>query len=100
MNLVLNAVEAMPAGGRLSVISQLEDCYYHIGIADTGKGIPEAIRDKVFDPFFTTKEDGTGLGLSIVYNIVTLHHGQISVESSDRGTTFWLKIPSRLSGQF
>lgn len=95
MNLILNAIEAMPEGGSLGVISHQDDGYYRIGISDTGKGIPEAFRDKIFDPFFTTKEDGTGLGLSIVYNIVTLHHGQINVESNERGTTFWLRIPSQ-----
>jgi signal transduction histidine kinase len=93
MNLVLNAIEAMPEGGTLTVASRNDDGHYIISVADTGQGIPEEIREKIFDPFFTTKGDGTGLGLSIVYNIVNLHSGDISFENNGAGTTFTMKIP-------
>lgn len=93
LNLVMNAVEAMPQGGTLTIASTFEGEHYRIGISDTGSGIPAAIRDKIYDPFFTTKEEGTGLGLSIVYNIMNIHHGHIDMQPSEKGTTFWLTIP-------
>ncbi len=93
LNLVINAIEAMPHGGKLTVASYLEDGHAIMSIADTGTGIPYEIRDKIFDPFFTTKPDGTGLGLSIVYNIIHLHGGDITFESNGDGTTFTIKIP-------
>ncbi|HAK88595.1 MAG: hypothetical protein A2077_06680 [Nitrospirae bacterium GWC2_46_6] len=93
LNLVLNAVEAMPEGGTLSVSSKVQEGNAFISVADTGTGIPEDIKDKIFDPFFTTKGDGTGLGLSIVYNIANLHNGEIDFKSNGEGTIFNLKIP-------
>ncbi len=93
LNLVLNAIEAMPDGGTLIVSSKLENGHAVVAVQDAGGGIPGDIKDKIFDPFFTTKSDGTGLGLSIVYNIVSLHNGEISFESNGKGTTFNLKIP-------
>lgn len=93
LNLILNAIEAMHDGGTLTISSKIENGSAVVIIGDTGSGIPEEIKDKIFDPFFTTKGDGTGLGLSIVYNIVSLHNGEISFESNGKGTTFTLKIP-------
>ncbi len=93
LNLVLNAIEAMPDGGTLTISSKMGNGSAVVSIGDTGSGIPEDIKDKIFDPFFTTKSDGTGLGLSIVYNIVSLHNGEISFESNGKGTTFTLRIP-------
>lgn len=93
LNLILNAIEAMPEGGTLSLSSKVHDGFALVSIGDTGTGIPEEIRDSIFDPFFTTKGDGTGLGLSIVYNIIHLHSGEVSFESNRNGTTFNLKIP-------
>ncbi len=93
LNLVLNAIEAMHDGGTLTISSKMENGSAVVGIGDTGSGISEDIRDKIFDPFFTTKGDGTGLGLSIVYNIASLHNGEISFESNGKGTIFTLKVP-------
>ncbi len=93
MNLAMNAIEAMPEGGTMKVSSRSDDGHYIISVSDTGRGIPEEILGKVFDPFFTTKGEGTGLGLSIVYNIASLHSGDISFESNGGGTTFIMKIP-------
>jgi len=93
LNLMINAIEAMPHGGKLTVSSYLENGHAIVSIADTGTGIPDEIRDRIFDPFFTTKPDGTGLGLSIVYNIVNLHEGDITFESNGDGTIFKINIP-------
>jgi len=93
LNLVLNAIEAMPGGGELTISSSVEDGKAVVSVKDTGSGMPEDVKDNIFDPFFTTKGDGTGLGLSIVYNIVNLHNGDISFESNGAGATFIMKIP-------
>jgi len=93
LNLVMNAIEAMPSGGRLTLASRVIDGQVEISVTDTGAGIPETIKDKVFDPFFTTKPEGTGLGLGIVYNIAQLHNGSVSFAGDTTGTTFTLKLP-------
>jgi GAF domain-containing protein len=91
-NLILNAVDAMPTGGTLTLATRVENNLPIVTVADTGVGIPEAIRGKIFDPFFTTKgPQGTGLGLSMTYGILTRHGARITVESREgRGTTFQL----------
>lgn len=96
INLVLNAVDAMPKGGKLSISSSSNDSSACIEIKDTGIGIPPENIDKIFDPFFTTKEPnkGTGLGLSVSYNIIKEHGGDIFVESLvNIGTKFIITIP-------
>jgi len=97
INLLLNALEAMPEGGRLEVESREEDGRIVVGIRDTGTGMTEEVQQKIFQPFFTTKEEmGTGLGLSIVYRIVDDHGGEIEVESvPGEGTGFTLYLPVR-----
>lgn len=94
INLIQNSVEAMPQGGKLSIraLPLKEDCL-DISISDTGHGISENIKDRIFLPFFTTKEKGTGLGLAIVHKIVVSHGGNILVESSEKGTTFRIRLP-------
>ncbi len=94
LNLILNAIQAMPDGGVLSVESSLQDSRIVVKISDTGAGIPEENRKKLFSPFFTTKKNGTGLGLAITYRIIENHRGSIDVASQPgRGTTFTVRIP-------
>lgn len=97
LNIILNAIQAMPAGGSLSVKSALQDdrtiC---VVVGDTGGGIPADKLENIFDPFFTLKENGTGLGLFTTYRIIQEHEGSIEVESSlEKGTRFTICLPIR-----
>ncbi|HYK90353.1 MAG TPA: ATP-binding protein [Acidobacteriota bacterium] len=102
LNLLLNALQAMPEGGLLS--SNAEEWHPGIGVAsgrwlqiricDSGVGIPASEIDRIFDPFFTTKRDGTGLGLSVCHGIVHRHEGEIDVTSEvGKGTTVSVRLP-------
>jgi two-component system NtrC family sensor kinase len=94
LNLVLNAIEAMPEGGTLTVRTGARPHFAVAEVQDTGIGIPDEIRPRLFEPFFTNKAAGTGLGLSISAHIVTQHGGQIEVESVEgKGSTFRVKLP-------
>jgi two-component system NtrC family sensor kinase len=96
INVVVNAIQAMPAGGTLTIKTMWQEGWVSILIEDTGQGIEKENMDKIFLPFFTTKEvdEGTGLGLSVVYGIVNEHGGSIEVDSKKgRGTTFEIKFP-------
>src|SRR5512143_2600178 len=94
LNLILNAIQAMPTGGSLTVESSLRDGMIVVNVTDTGTGISDENRRKLFSPFFTTKKNGTGLGLAITYRIIENHHGRIDVVSElGKGTTFTMKIP-------
>jgi len=104
LNLVFNAIEAMPHGGLLSIHSDLDSSSrsVEVEIRDTGCGIPEEHLGHIYDPFFTTKEagQGTGLGLSIVHGIVKAHQGDIQVDSQPgEGTTFVLSFPLDQEGE-
>ena len=95
LNLFLNARDAMPRGGWLSVVTRLEDERVVAEVADTGSGIPSEHLARIYDPFFTTKAigRGTGLGLSITYGIVHEHGGAIHCESEvGHGTRFTLSL--------
>jgi two-component system NtrC family sensor kinase len=96
MNILLNACDAMPSGGTLTLavhfFSGSRDV--EISVADTGTGIAPELLSRIFDPFFTTKEKGTGLGLSVVYGIVEKHGGSMRVESRvGQGTTMTIRLP-------
>lgn len=96
VNLIVNAVDAMPAGGELLISCLRDETRLHLRFADTGTGMPDDVRQKIFDPFFTTKgAQGTGLGLSVSYSIIERHEGSISVASEmDRGTVFTIDLPA------
>ncbi|MGQ0604331.1 MAG: ATP-binding protein [Anaerolineales bacterium] len=102
VNLIENALQAMAAGGHLTVTLRTTDrgahgCVVEVRIADTGPGIPEEIRKRIFEPYFTTRADGTGLGLPICKRIVTVHHGAINCESfPGTGTIFTVTLPVHL----
>ena len=95
LNIIFNAVDAMPEGGKLTIKAWQEDNQVILSVADTGVGIPDKMIANIFDPFFTTKgPDGVGLGLSITYGIITRHGGNIDVESSlGSGSTFYIRLP-------
>jgi signal transduction histidine kinase len=99
-NIILNAYEAMPTGGRLSIITRRKGRNQEVEFTDTGAGILPENLDRVFDPFFTTKSGGSGLGLSVVYGIIDRHDGKIEVASeSGKGTRFTIQFPpGRKSG--
>ena len=98
LNLFLNAIQAMPKGGSLSVrMRRVEHGFLRVDVSDTGPGIPPDDLDKIFEPFFTTKEPGkgTGLGLSVAYATLEQHQGRITVESSvGKGTIFSVFLPA------
>ena len=94
VNLVLNAVDAMPQGGTLTIGSRVKNGSIIIGFADTGVGIPKENLGRIFDPFYTTKEKGTGLGLAVSYSIVKKLNGSLTVESEPgKGTKFVITLP-------
>ena len=94
LNILLNGIEAMEPGGRLSVSTAQRDSVVEVVIEDTGRGIPQEALSRVFDPFYSTKERGTGLGLSIVHTIITEHGGRIALKSRPGlGTRCTLRFP-------
>ncbi len=98
-NLVLNALDAMPAGGTLTFKSSDAGETVRIEVADTGKGLTPEECSRLFTPYYTTKQLGTGLGLAIVQSVVSDHHGSISVSSEEgRGAAFRIDLPKRQSG--
>ncbi len=94
VNIILNSIEAMDAGGQLMIRLEKTSTEAIIKIADTGPGIPPEVADHIFDPFYTTKTKGTGLGLSVSYGIVKEHEGDIRLESEPgKGAVFYIHLP-------
>jgi len=94
LNIILNAIHAMPNGGTLKIGSSIVSNYARVEIQDTGCGIEKKILNKLFDPFFTSKAQGTGLGLALARRIIEQHSGSIGVNSKlGEGATFWLTLP-------
>ena len=94
LNLLVNAVQATPEGGRVRLTARAEEGFLRVCVSDTGCGIKEEVRASIFKPFFTTKHIGTGLGLSIVQRIVNAHGGRIEIQSDPpEGSTFTVFLP-------
>jgi two-component system nitrogen regulation sensor histidine kinase NtrY len=97
-NLVLNALDAMPAGGTLTMRTTEHQGNVRIEVADTGKGLTPEECSRLFTPYYTTKVQGTGLGLAIIQSVISDHHGTISVSSDEgHGATFCIELPQRQS---
>ncbi len=102
VNLVVNAIQASPSGGKLTIETHRGRNYISLVVADTGTGMTEEVKSKIFTPFFTTKDvdQGTGLGLAVVHGIVTSHRGVIHVDSeAGRGSRFEVQLPVDRSGK-
>jgi signal transduction histidine kinase len=96
INLIANALDAMPSGGTLTLTTIRDGDYLEIGIADTGVGIAQEHWNKLFAPFFTTKASGTGLGLAIVSHVIENHKGSLRFESAaGQGTSFYIRLAIR-----
>lgn len=95
LNLVMNAIQAMPGGGRLTVSTAREEPDIVLTVADEGLGVPAELREKIFHPFFTTKPEGTGLGLAIVGRIVRAHGGRVTcLANGGQGALFEVRLPA------
>jgi signal transduction histidine kinase len=94
LNVVVNAMQAMPEGGALTFESSVNEDTAEIRISDTGSGIPPELRDKIFRLYFTTKNEGSGIGLAMTFRIIQLHDGTIDFTSEPgKGTTFLIRLP-------
>ena len=95
LNIIVNAIEATPAGGEVRVAASVSEGACRLRISDTGPGIPEPVKKKIFQLYFTTKSGGSGIGLAVAYRSLQLHGGDIKVETKlGEGTSFELIIPA------
>ena len=96
MNLIVNACQAMPNGGRVTVTTEPEtDAYLKVTISDSGVGIPREDVERIFKMYYTTKPEGTGIGLALVRRVVDLHHGSIEIRSTvGQGTNVIVGLPT------
>jgi signal transduction histidine kinase len=93
LNLVINALEAMPAGGSLTVSAAVEEGELRVSVADTGPGIPPEAQPSLFQPYFSTKDRGTGMGLALSEKLIGQHGGRIEFTTGPEGTTFRISVP-------
>jgi two-component system nitrogen regulation sensor histidine kinase GlnL len=93
LNLVLNALDAMPQGGELHLGATVEDGQIQVVVRDTGPGIPPEIQDQIFHPYFSTKDRGTGIGLTLAEKLVRQHRGHLDFRTGPGGTTFSITLP-------
>src|SRR5579872_222093 len=94
LNIVVNAIDAMEHGGRLTIRTEVNDSESSIVVTDTGPGIPPEVRDKIFNLYFTTKENGSGIGLAMTFRVIQMHGGTIDLVSDPgKGATFVLRFP-------
>jgi two-component system, NtrC family, sensor histidine kinase HydH len=94
LNLVMNAIQASPAGGQIGILVRLEGSNVVVTVQDSGEGIPAAARDQIFDPFFTTRGNNLGLGLPVALRIVAEHGGSLALaETSPQGTSISAVLP-------
>jgi two-component system nitrogen regulation sensor histidine kinase GlnL len=93
LNLVLNALEAMPGGGHLTLGTEVDDGILRLVVRDSGQGIPQEIQDHIFRPYFSTKGSGTGMGLALAEKLVRQHRGHLDFRTNPAGTTFTIALP-------
>jgi signal transduction histidine kinase len=94
LNIVRNAVDAMPEGGRLTLKSALAEGFVELSVTDTGQGIAPEHMEDIFQLYFTTKEDGNGVGLPLALRAVDLHGGTLNIESGlNKGTSVRIRLP-------
>jgi two-component system sensor histidine kinase HydH len=93
LNLVLNALEAMPGGGDLALRAGVDDGRLRVEVRDSGPGIPREIQDDIFRPYFSTKGSGTGMGLALAEKLIRQHRGRVDFRTGREGTTFSISLP-------
>ena len=99
LNLVINALEAMPDGGGLTLSAAVREGWLRVEVADTGPGIPPEVQPNLFQPYFSTKDKGTGMGLALSEKLIGQHGGRIEYQTGHRGTTFVINIPLEQASQ-
>jgi PAS domain S-box-containing protein len=93
LNLLINALEAMPLGGRLTVGASVGDCQLRVSVQDSGRGIPPEVQPNLFQPYFSTKDRGSGMGLALSEKLISQHGGHIGYRTGPEGTTFEIAVP-------